>query len=324
MLPKLDVQLHQPAELPLSYEDDEPSTPPPAAASKKASDDDDDSSEDEDEVMPYTDNPKTLAIKAMLSSPSCPPHLSSRAIDPVWVVRTMRSIINSKMIEDATLVQPYTITSSFVRRTRFPEFVHSWFTPPPDQIESTCKYAKNVNKKISTASKAYTRAVQKDIDSYQTLIDEANEHRWALYYGVKILAQRSPPMPEAGLFWNLLDETYAEDYTTFYFFALSTVKATCDVNNQWGSTNYPTPPPNHYQFLRRTESDEKASFPTEAGPEVGVITLLPRTMWVLHSDAIKVIKVRAPLTQENYALLAATLSALFTLPPFFFVHTCVW
>jgi hypothetical protein len=309
MLPKIDIHqaLHEAEEVKsVKYESDDDDdeekkteyvvedeeTKEEGKEKEKKKKNDDDSDEDEDEVMPDVDNPKTLQIKKMLNSKHCAAVTRDRALDDVWVVRVMRSIINAKMVEDSQLFNgAYAAESGLgCRRTRFPEFCHSWFVPPPEYIKEICVNERNVHKGISSASKAYKRAVQKDVDARKGLMKEADEQRWALYYGVKMLAQRSPPLPEATLFWNLLDETYPEDYSTFYFFALQTIKSIANITTQWGMTNNPSPPTTHYEFWNRTEGRDKDKFALEDGPEVGVITLLPRTMWIRHDDAIKCTK----------------------------------
>jgi hypothetical protein len=308
MLPKLDLHQHwgdPEDEVPVVDESEEEKEDEEKKEEQNPNSNSPDlsGSDDEDEKMPVVTNAKTERITKLLNLKVCPTTIRDRALDDVWVVRTMRSIVNAKAVDDGNLVAgPFTLESGLgSRRTRFPEFCHGWFVPPPEQIAKVCVHAENVHKGISTASKAYKRAVQKDVAAMQALLDEADEHRWALYYGVKVrarrdiirargtgrarspltpthnpreqmLAQRSPPLPEASLFWNLLDETYAEDYTTFYYFCLHTVKSLADVSNQWGVTQFPHPPPNHYEFINRLEGPNKDTYEQEAGPEVGVIT----------------------------------------------------
>ncbi len=52
-------------------------------------------------------------------------------------------------------------------------------------------------------------------------MSEADEARWALYYGVKRLCKESTAgtgATEAKLFYNFLGEKYGEDELTFYMF----------------------------------------------------------------------------------------------------------
>ena len=196
---------------------------------------------------------------------------------------------------------------------RFPEFVYSWFAPPQEYIEKVCSYVRNCNKNVSTASKTYRKAVQNDEDAKAKLMAEADEQRWALYYGVKGLAQRSPPVPEAVLFWNLLDETYQEDYMTFYCFCLQTLKIMCGttLRKQFGATLLPNPPPNHYDFIQRTEGEDKDKVPQEPGEEEGVLGPLPRTLWVLEEDATKAVNlITAKAVQEDRDVILRALSAV--------------
>ena len=52
------------------------------------------------------------------------------------------------------------------------------------------------------------------------MIADADEDRWALYYGVKALARE---LPEMRLFYNFLDEKYGEDELTFFLYCLRVV-----------------------------------------------------------------------------------------------------
>lgn len=218
-------------------------------------------SDEEDEKLPIVTNEKTKKITRMLSSRGTPAIIKSRGMDELWVFRTMRSILNSKLVEDSMLFSgSYTLQSGLgCRRTRFPEFVHSWFVPPQEQIEEVCDNVKNVHAGVSVASKTFRRAVQKDIEARERLFSEADDQRWALYYGVKSLAHRTPAVPEATLFWALLDETYQEDYMTFYCFCLQTLRLMCgnSLSCQYGATLLPHPPPNHYTLLKRTEGTDR-------------------------------------------------------------------
>ncbi len=52
-------------------------------------------------------------------------------------------------------------------------------------------------------------------------LGDADEARWALYYGVKALAKSTVPGSgsfEAKLFYNFLDERYGEDELTFFLY----------------------------------------------------------------------------------------------------------
>ncbi len=52
-------------------------------------------------------------------------------------------------------------------------------------------------------------------------ITDADEARWALYYGVKQLAKSTVPGSgsfEAKLFYNFLDERYGEDELAFFLY----------------------------------------------------------------------------------------------------------
>jgi hypothetical protein len=136
-------------------------------------------SEEEEETLPVTTNAKTAKITRMLSSKSVTPAMRSRGLDQLWVVRSMRSIINAKLIEDSMLFSgAYTLQSGLgCRRTRFPEFVYSWFVPSKERLDSVCVHVANVHKGVSTASKAYRRAAARDQEEREAAFKEADDLR---------------------------------------------------------------------------------------------------------------------------------------------------
>ena len=83
-----------------------------------------------------------------------------------WTLRCMRSILRCKQLDDSKNERNQRL------RTRFPDFVYSWFEPPLYVINSTSS---------------------EDRESLQA---DADEDRWALYYGVKALSRE---LPEARL-----------------------------------------------------------------------------------------------------------------------------
>ena len=287
-----------------------------AAEEKKGSnvgsDDDDD---DDATPMPEIETPATQKVRHTLNNPRMPARVRDRALDAVWVVRSMRALLHAKAVDDAAVYSAnYAIESGVgSKRTRFPEFVYSWFTPPPEYIASVCTNVKSLPSNTNETSKAFTTAGLKDEAALLSLYEEADELRWALYYGVKMLAQRGPPMPEAVLFWCLLDETYHEDYSTFYCFCIQTVRAMCgkSLDVQWGPTYHPFPPPSQYILQLRTEGPGAAAFPLEAGAESNILGPLPRTMWIAEEDAVTVTHfITSRALQEDREVVLRALKAI--------------
>ena len=55
------------------------------------------------------------------------------------------------------------------------------------------------------------------LNAHYFSLTQADEDRWALYYGTKVLMKE---LPEAKLWYNLLDERYGEDENMFYLFCM--------------------------------------------------------------------------------------------------------
>ena len=277
--------------------------------------DSDSDSDSEDEQLPIVTNESTMKITRMLKSKMTPAIIRQRGMDELWIMRVMRGIINSKLVEDNMLFSgSYTLQSGLgCRRTRFPEFVYSWFTPPQEHIYEVCSQVRNCSKSVSHSSKTYRKAVQNDVEAKAKLMAEADEQRWALYYGVKGLAHRTPAVPEATIFWNLLDETHQEDYLSFYCYCLQAVRfiGGASLSKQYGATLLPTPPPNHYGFVHRTEGEGKEKYPQEPGEEDNVLGPLPRTLWVSEDDAVKAVNlVTTKAVQEDKDVIMRALKAV--------------
>ena len=101
----------------------------------------------------------------------------------------MRSILTTKMVETVSLMPIGECV------TAFPSFVYAWFEPEANHG-------------------------MVDSHSIQALYQRADDDRWGLYYGVKLLAKEDA---EAKLFWGLLDEVQGEDGLVFFCHCLSVV-----------------------------------------------------------------------------------------------------
>ena len=128
-----------------------------------------------------------------------------------WVRFCMRAIIFSKIKSDDAIqttttdakIESFEFNNLRYRPLRFPEFVYTWFESAstkaiPSDDDGPPTYDQNRGKEIATA----------------------DDNRWGLYYGVKLLARESI---EAKFFWTMLDESHGEDYLTFYTHCISTV-----------------------------------------------------------------------------------------------------
>ena len=105
----------------------------------------------------------------------------------------MRAIVRSKQQSDSSFERNQRL------RTRFPDFVYSWFEPPSHVV-----------------------AMASSSEEREGLQADADEDRWALYYGIKTLSRE---LPEARLFYNFLDEKYGEDELTFFLYCLRVLDA---------------------------------------------------------------------------------------------------
>jgi hypothetical protein len=110
-----------------------------------------------------------------------------------WTLRCMRAIVRSKQQSDSRCERNQRL------RTRFPDFVYSWFEPPSHVV-----------------------AMASSSEEREGLQADADEDRWALYYGIKTLSRE---LPEARLFYNFLDEKYGEDELTFFLYCLRVLDA---------------------------------------------------------------------------------------------------
>ncbi|KAH8045333.1 hypothetical protein JL721_12629 [Aureococcus anophagefferens] len=54
-------------------------------------------------------------------------------------------------------------------------------------------------------------------------VAKADDDRWGLYYGVKLLSRESD---EAKLFWSLLDESHGTDFLAFYLYCVTMIRKT--------------------------------------------------------------------------------------------------
>ena len=87
-------------------------------------------------------------------------------------------------------------------RARFPEFAYAFFEPPRKYLDSLHSTERREAIKV------------------------ADDDRWGLYYGAKMLSRESD---EAKLFWSLLDESHGGDFLAFYLYCNELIQTTAGV-----------------------------------------------------------------------------------------------
>lgn len=152
-----------------------------------------------------------------------------------WLKLCMRSILVAKMKEVLSMLPIKGQISGF------PEFVYAWFEPNGDGLDSA---------------------------KYQMAVNQADEDRWGLYYGVKMLSKDNA---EAKLFWSLLDEAVGEDGLTFACYCLS-VAFTIGGEEMWK------------QFYSCLNSSTYHSIPTAISQNV-TKEYAPSTVWLKLESA---------------------------------------
>lgn len=269
-----------------------------------------------------SDDEETKRQKAMLGKH--PPAMYYRVMLPVlqpgirplrpaaWVRWVMRAILLTKFQADAIAVREGRA------RPRLPELAHSWFAPTvvqvavdaPEEPDATVPPGSAAPPGAVTAATTTVGAGRKapaEMDGLVTLA-EADECRWALYYGVRDLARESP---EAKLFHNFLSEKYGEDEITFYLHCLRTVQESLEKPLQWGPTTfscgfqhvpprlmegplvgyddqYPAPSSPASRRSKRGGSSRPSSHGASREALHASAPFVPDVVWVPLSDAVRI------------------------------------
>lgn len=108
-----------------------------------------------------------------------------------WVRRCIRAVLHGLLLENVTLVPTQ---QGF---PRLPEFTYAFFEPSRAELDAL------------------------DMVDRRKVIAEADDDRWGLYYGAKLLAREND---EARLFWALLDESHGGDFQAFALYCLGTLR----------------------------------------------------------------------------------------------------
>ena len=145
-------------------------------------------------VGPEPEPPKLVCHGFRLLLPPLGGERPPRSV--VWTRRCMRAIIGA-LLRDHAAHGPYQDG-----RTRFPEFAYAFFEPPRSYLD-----------KLSQPER-------------REAIKVADDDRWGLYYGVKLLSRESD---EAKLFWSLLDESHGVDFLAFYLYCNELIQTTAGV-----------------------------------------------------------------------------------------------
>jgi hypothetical protein len=159
-----------------------------------------------------------------------------------WILSCMRAIIRAKQMADAAAARDGR------PRLRFPEFAYCWFEPADDALE------------------------EMNMEQREMAVAEADENRWALYYGVKVLMKE---LPEAKLWYNLLDERYGEDECTFYLFCLRVLEGIAGDHLHWGARSDIT----DFTALQ-TRIKEQTAEAEEEEDGLSAADMEPQTLWV--------------------------------------------
>lgn len=129
-----------------------------------------------------------------------------------WVRRCVRAVLHGLLLENVTLGPTQ---QGF---PRLPEFTYAFFEPSRAELDAL------------------------DMVDRRKVIAEADDDRWGLYYGAKMLARECD---EARLFWALLDESHGGDFLAFTLYCLGTLRKVAgktlrvQVGVAWRAACYP-------------------------------------------------------------------------------------
>ena len=100
----------------------------------------------------------------------------------MWTFSCMRAILHAKQLSDQVNVRHGR------DKIRLPEFVYAWFSVSTEEL------------------------VEMSLEEKENAMMQSDQHRWAFYYGIKLLAKEKV---EAQVFYTLLDEKNGEDELVF-------------------------------------------------------------------------------------------------------------
>eukprot|EP01034_Spumella_vulgaris_P030586 gene30586-37827_t len=169
-----------------------------------------------------------------------------------WLKSCMRSILLAKLREDVCL---YQIRGDV---TQFASYVYSWFHRDTTGLSGTL---------------------------LTKLLQQCDEDRWGLYYGVKVLSKEKAD-PEATIFYSLLDNEFGTDGLQFIMYCLSVILSIGGVKlwRQFGAAF------THGGSINRKPADDSHTV---------------NTVWLdieLAKEAVKMILVRALASHVSDAL----------------------
>ena len=149
---------------------------------------------------------RCLGYRALL--PQLPASMELPSRSHAWGQVCMRTILIAKLNHDRLHRDESLVT-------RFPEFVHAWFSSQA-VVELTDKERNSmVARELGMAQKV---EVSQEMDP-----DDVD--RWAFYFKIKELAALDSI--EAKMFWLLLDETHGDDYGCFFLHSFQALVACC-------------------------------------------------------------------------------------------------
>ena len=165
---------------------------------KEAKEEDGDNDDEDEEIIERHQSRKKTSqnkrLQCTLYRVMLPNLNGSRPVNSTfWTLSVARSIWASKRLDDVAAVRMGNL------RRRFPEFVYAFFQPSSSQLE------------------ALDSEEERD-----ALFSKADHQRWALYYGIKLLARDHP---EAVLFLTFLDEKNGSDEWVFASYSFHVLQA---------------------------------------------------------------------------------------------------
>ncbi|KAF0718410.1 hypothetical protein AaE_010651, partial [Aphanomyces astaci] len=192
--------------------------------------------------------------------------------DVSWTLGCMRAILYAKQLDDAICFH-----MGLPIRLRMAEFVYAWFAPvdnpdlPSDQRDAV--YA------------------------------QADEARWSLYYGAKLLSRDST---EAKVFLSFLDEKYGDDELVFGLFCMRVLDCLAGGELDWS--------PLRHSMSYPLFNDEWAAHFNFTGESIQV----PKVVWItLHHASLATAIVLAKATADERDAFDSNMKAMATLslPP---------
>ncbi|ETW04684.1 hypothetical protein, variant [Aphanomyces invadans] len=194
--------------------------------------------------------------------------------DVSWTLGCMRAILYAKQLDDAICFH-----MGVPVRYRMAEFVYAWFAPPDIYMGDVPN------------------------DQRDVIYAQADEARWSLYYGAKLLSRECV---EAKVFLSFLDEKYGDDELVFGLFCLRVLDCLAGGELDWSPLRHATTYP-----LFRDEWDAHFNL-------TGETIQVSKVVWItLHHASLATAIVLAKATADERDVFDSKMKAMATLslPP---------